>query len=95
MYLFIVYKLKFVDAGIAGATLGNLVAVIAGDGKRVVTRLGTNYQDDDAQDISHYHPDDGQDISHYHPVIHKLVRPWSYRTIRLDTPLLGRREVEL
>ena len=58
--------------------------MIAGDGKTVVTRLDTTDQNDD-----------GQDISHYHPVIHKVVRPWSYRTIRLDTPLLGRREVEL
>ena len=72
--------------------------MIAGDGKTVVTRLDTTDQNDDGQDISHYPPnkdDDGQDISHYHPVIHKVVRPWSYRTIRLDTPLLGRREVEL
>ena len=72
--------------------------MIAGDGKTVVTRVDTTDQNDDGQDISHYHPnkdDDGQDISHYHPVIHKVVRPWSYRTIRLDTPLLGRREVEL
>ena len=69
---------------VSGATLGNLVAVIAGDGKTVVTRVDTTD-----------HDNDGQDISHYHPAIHRLARPWSYRTIRLDTPLLGRREAEL
>ena len=55
----------------------------------------SHYHPNNGEDLSHYHLDDGQDLSHYHPVLHRLVRPWSYRTIRLDTPLLGRREVEL
>ena len=75
----VIYKIFF-----PGSNFESLEAVVAPDGKSVMSRIECPMNKSSA-------PECKKSYSHF-PLLNSLVRPLQYRTIKLSTPLISRRE---